>query len=116
MADPTVEIPTPVAPGNTDVHPGQSGTVIPPPPSGASDTAPNIPPPPQGASDTPPSTENVQPDSSMGLSPEQNMAVGAGKGLGETVTGIGTLLKEDSGCRRIPRSERGISCGEKPNR
>ena len=88
MADET--IPQPVAPPNTDVQPGQASGP-PPVPAGFSDAPPSAPPTPAGFSDNQPA-ESAQPDENMGASPEQQMAMGAGKGLMSTVEGLGKLI------------------------
>ena len=112
MADPIVQIPQPTASAATD-HPDPNvAPQIPPPPQGAMDAPPANTPAPAGASDIPPqSTENGQ----VGESPASAIASeagdvlkGAGKGLGDTVSGIGSLINKIPGIGEILAPKAGI--------
>src|ERR1700677_592806 len=82
-------IPQPMSSGATD-HPEvpQSGQSL---PAGLSDTPPDQTLP-AGLSDTPPQTsKDTTGLSSVGLTPEQNVVVGVGKGAGQTISTLGKV-------------------------
>lgn len=102
MDDNSVQIPQPVSSGATD-HPDavQSGTPQAPPlPTGATSDRPSAPPLPTGASYDKPDIQKTD----TGDSPAQAIAgevgdviKGAGKGLGDTISGLGTLIHKIPG-------------------
>jgi hypothetical protein len=91
---------------------------IPAPPSGtivqaqpqAQPAGGQIPPPPSGdiVMAQPVSTESGQPDPNLGASPEQQLTMGAAKGLGDTVSGIGTLLNKIPGIGEMLAPKEGL--------
>jgi hypothetical protein len=112
------------------IPPPPSGTIQTAPPSGQTPPSGQIPPPPSGdivmaqppsgASDTPPaSTENGQKDelmSDLGAGPKSaaeqaasGAVTGAAKGLGSTVSGIGTLLNKIPGVGEILAPKEGLA-------